>query len=46
MSIRTADLGTFTRALPVLARSAGVSILEVHPTDESLESVFSYLVQR
>jgi ABC-2 type transport system ATP-binding protein len=46
MSIRTADLGTFTRALPVLARNANVSILEVHPTDESLESVFSYLVQR
>jgi ABC-2 type transport system ATP-binding protein len=45
MSIRTADLGTFTRALPVLAREANVSILEVTPTDESLESVFSYLVQ-
>ena len=45
MSIRTADLGRFTRALPVLARDANVSILEVTPTDESLESVFSYLVQ-
>jgi len=45
MSIRTADLGRFTRALPVVARAANVSILEVHPTDESLESVFSYLVQ-
>ena len=45
MSIHTADLGAFTRALPVLARDANVSILEVHPTDESLESVFSYLVQ-
>ena len=45
MSIRTADLGAFTRALPVMARDAHVSILEVQPTDESLESVFSYLVQ-
>jgi ABC-2 type transport system ATP-binding protein len=45
ISIRTADLGAFTRALPVLAREAQISILEVHPTDESLESVFSYLVQ-
>lgn len=45
MSIRTADLGNFTRTLPALARDASVSILEVHPTDESLESVFSYLVQ-
>ena len=46
LCIRTTDLGSFTRLLPVLAREAGVSILEVHPTDESLESVFSYLVQR
>jgi ABC-2 type transport system ATP-binding protein len=46
LSIRTSDLGTFTRVLPKLAREAHVSILEVHPTDESLESVFSYLVQR
>ena len=46
LSIRTTDLGSFTRVLPVLAREAQVSILEVHPTDESLESVFSYLVQR
>ena len=46
LCIRTTDLGSFTRVLPVLARAAQVSILEVHPTDESLESVFSYLVQR
>ena len=46
LCIRTSDLGSFTRVLPVLAREAQVSILEVHPTDESLESVFSYLVQR
>ena len=45
LSIRTSDLGTFTRLLPSLAREASVSILEVHPADESLESVFSYLVQ-
>jgi len=46
LCIRTSDLGAFTRVLPVLAREAQVSILEVHPTDESLESVFSYLVER
>ena len=45
LSIRTSDLGTFTRLLPSLAREVSVSILEVHPADESLESVFSYLVQ-
>ena len=29
-----------------VARDGGVSIYEMSPTDESLESVFSYLVQR
>jgi len=46
MTVRTSDLGAFTRALPVIARDAHVSLLEVHPADESLESVFSYLVDR
>ncbi|HEY4321423.1 MAG TPA: ABC transporter ATP-binding protein [Gemmatimonadales bacterium] len=45
MTIRTADLGVFTRSLPVLARDHGISLLEITPTDESLESVFSYLIQ-
>ena len=31
---------------PGVAREAGVSIYELRPTDESLESVFSYLVKR
>ncbi len=44
LSIRTTDLGSFTRVLPVLARDAQVSILGISPSDESLESVFSYLV--
>ncbi|MFQ5381219.1 MAG: ABC transporter ATP-binding protein, partial [Dehalococcoidia bacterium] len=46
MLVRTIDLGAFSHALPRLARDAGVSLLEVRPTDESLESVFSYLVTR
>ena len=45
LTVRTADLGAFTRALPVIAREARVSLQEVEPADESLESVFSYLVQ-
>jgi len=45
MTVRTSDLGAFTRALPVIAREARVSLHEVVPADESLESVFSYLVQ-
>ncbi len=43
---RTADFGGFSRAIARVARGAGVSLWEVVPTDESLESVFSYLVQR
>ena len=46
LDVRTADFTTFTRELPVLARDAGVSIFELAPADESLESVFDYLVRR
>ena len=46
LSLRTADLEGFGRALPRIARAAGVSLFEVTPTDDSLESVFSYLVRR
>ncbi len=46
LSVRTADYGAFTRVLPRLARSAGVRLDELLPTDESLESVFSYLDRR
>jgi ABC-2 type transport system ATP-binding protein len=43
---RTADFGGFSRAIARVAQGAGVSLWEVVPTDESLESVFSYLVRR
>ena len=46
IAIRTADYEAFTRTLPRVARSSGVSLFEVAPTDDSLESVFSYLVRR
>jgi ABC-2 type transport system ATP-binding protein len=46
LAVRTADFAGFGRQLPRLARDAGVSLLEVRPTDESLESVFAYLVRR
>ena len=45
-SVRTADFGAFTRALPRIARDRAVSLFEVAPADDSLESVFSYLVRR
>jgi ABC-2 type transport system ATP-binding protein len=46
LTVRTADLAGFGRRLPGIARDAGVSLFEVAPTDESLERVFAYLVQR
>jgi ABC-2 type transport system ATP-binding protein len=45
LQVRTGDLTAFGRRLPRLAREAGVSLYEVRPTDESLESVFAYLVR-
>ena len=46
LSVRTLDRGALTRALPRRAREGGIRIYEIRPTDESLESVFSYLVDR
>ncbi len=44
LDVSVADFGDFAVRLPVLARERGVRILELTPTDESLESVFAYLV--
>lgn len=38
------DLGAFAMALPTVARTGSITLREVSPTDESLESVFTYLV--
>ncbi|MFL5650224.1 MAG: ABC transporter ATP-binding protein [Chloroflexota bacterium] len=46
VAVQTADYGAFTRTLPRVARDAAVTLFEVRPTDDSLESVFSYLVRR
>lgn len=46
LEVRTGEFAAFTLAIPGVARQAGVSIFELRPTDESLESVFSYLVMR
>jgi len=43
---RVGDYGAFTAALASTARTAGVSLYELAPTDDSLESVFAYLVRR
>jgi ABC-2 type transport system ATP-binding protein len=44
LSLRAGDYGTFTRALPKVARARAIRVERVIPADESLESVFSYLV--
>jgi ABC-2 type transport system ATP-binding protein len=44
VEVEASDFGRFSEVLPRLAREHGVRLHEVTPTDESLESVFSYLV--
>ena len=44
--VRTSDFGRFTQRVTSLARAAGISLFELAPTDDSLESVFAYLVGR
>jgi ABC-2 type transport system ATP-binding protein len=44
LTVRAADFGGFARIVPGVARSAAITLYELLPTDESLESVFSYLV--
>ncbi|HWM38937.1 MAG TPA: ABC transporter ATP-binding protein [Streptomyces sp.] len=44
LQIQAIDFGRFTELLPKLAREHGIRLYTVSPSDESLESVFSYLV--
>jgi len=44
--VQATDFRRFTWLLPRLSREKGVRLWEVSPADESLESVFSYLVNR
>ena len=44
LEVEVVDFRRFGELLPSLARTAGIRLLEVTPADESLESVFSYLV--
>ncbi|SDT65770.1 ABC transporter ATP-binding protein [Jiangella sp. DSM 45060] len=45
LSVEAVSFLRFTELLPRVARDAGIRLFEVSPTDESLESVFSYLVK-
>jgi ABC-2 type transport system ATP-binding protein len=46
LRVEAVDFQRFTWLLPRIARDSGVRLWEVSPSDESLESVFSYLVAR
>ena len=45
LQVRAADYGAFSRELAVLTRDEGIRLRELLPEDESLESVFAYLVE-
>ena len=44
LHVQATDVSQFVRTLPQLAARHGIRLYEVSPTDESLERVFSYLV--
>ena len=44
LHVQATDFASFVRILPRLASRHGIRLYEVSPADESLESVFSYLV--
>lgn len=44
LRVQAVDFPRFTELLPRVARDQGIRLLTVTPSDESLESVFSYLV--
>jgi ABC-2 type transport system ATP-binding protein len=46
LRVQASDHVRFVHVLPQIARGNGIRLFEVSPADESLESVFSYLVSR
>ena len=46
LTVRTSQFSEFILAAPRIARDNSITIRELLPTDESLESVFAYLVNR
>lgn len=44
LRVQAVDFAGFTEFLPAVAREHGIRLYAVSPSDESLESVFSYLV--
>ena len=46
LMIDTNDVDRLGRHIAVVAKECGVRLREVEPTDDDLESVFRYLVER
>ena len=46
LTVDTDDVDRFGRHIAVVAKECGVRLREVEPTDDDLESVFRYLVER
>jgi ABC-2 type transport system ATP-binding protein len=44
LQVRASDYGAFTREIAALTRQQGIRLRELLPADESLESVFAYLL--
>jgi ABC-2 type transport system ATP-binding protein len=44
LQVRASDYGTFTREVAGISRDRGIRLTQVLPADESLESVFTYLL--
>lgn len=46
LEVRTTDFNAFTASIAGLIQRSGVTLQELRPSDESLESVFAYLVKK
>ena len=44
LQVRASDYGTFTREIAGVSRDHGIRLTQIRPADESLESVFTYLL--
>jgi ABC-2 type transport system ATP-binding protein len=44
LQVRTSDYGAFCAQIATITRDNGIALRELLPTDESLESVFGYLI--
>jgi len=46
LSVRTSDFGRFVARAAGIAREQRITVTELYPSDDSIESVFTYLAER